>query len=90
MSSGLPCVIADGGGSKSFVEHGQNGFLCDPFDERDYLTHIKSLMSDAALRSEIITNSLAYTVGYDWGTLIEDYYSQVKLLTKKHIRNSVV
>ena len=90
MSSGLPCVIADGGGSKSFVEHGQNGFLCDPFDERDYLTHIKSLMSDDALRSEIITNSLAYTVGYDWGTLIEDYYSQVKLLTKKHIRNSVV
>ena len=84
MTSGLPCVIADGGGSKSFIDHGVNGFLCDPFDENDYLQYIKNLMDDNRLKTELINNGLKYTQGYDWEALTLNFYNSLDRLS---IRN---
>jgi glycosyltransferase involved in cell wall biosynthesis len=80
MACGLPCVIANGGGSKSFIKHGENGFLCEPFDEMDYLQHIKKLMSDPILKNQIISNGLKYAQGYDWDALTNDFYCSLGLL----------
>ena len=83
MTSGLPCVIADGGGSKSFIDHGVNGFLCDPFEVVDYLQHIKNLINDNELKTKIIKNGLKYTQGYDWGSLTQRFYNSLDRLSIK-------
>lgn len=83
MTSGLPCVIADGGGSRSFIDHGVNGFLCEPFEEREYIQHIKNLMNDNVMKLNIIKNGLEYTQGYDWGVLVDSYYYQLKAIANK-------
>ncbi|MDO8365199.1 MAG: glycosyltransferase family 1 protein, partial [Saprospiraceae bacterium] len=49
MASGLPCVIADGGGSRNFIQQGKNGFLCPPNQADDYLDKITRILQDAGL-----------------------------------------
>ncbi|MCC6282396.1 MAG: glycosyltransferase family 1 protein, partial [Saprospiraceae bacterium] len=49
MASGLPCVLADGGGSRDFVEQGVNGFKCSPNDEVEYVEKIELLLKDKTL-----------------------------------------
>jgi len=81
MASGLPCVIANGGGSKHFVNQGVNGFLCKPFDIQDYIDRIKILMNDGTLRQDMIDNALSYAQGFDWDVLTLRFYNQLKSIS---------
>jgi len=81
MTSGLPCVIANGGGSKSFIDHNHYGFLCQPFEELEYIRHIKNLMTDQSLRFKVINNGINYSQGFDWDTLTEDFYNSLHSLS---------
>ena len=89
MSSGLACIIANGGGSKSFIDHGVNGFLCEPFDADEYLQHIENLMIDHSMRSDVINNGLDYVQGFDWDTLVESFYDQLNALSKTRFIQSI-
>ena len=89
MSSGLACIIANGGGSKSFIDHGVNGFLCEPFDADEYLQHIENLMIDHSMRSDVINNGLDYVQGFDWDTLVESFYDQLYALSKTRFIQSI-
>jgi glycosyltransferase involved in cell wall biosynthesis len=80
MSSGLPCVIANGGGSKSFIESGVNGFLCHPTDANDYFQKIQNLMNQPALHQTFVKNGLQYTKDLCWDTLANIYFEDVKKL----------
>jgi len=81
MASGLPCVIANGGGTKSFVNHCINGFKCEPNDAADYLDKIQLVLKSRRLRSEFINISLEKTKKLNWETLVETYFSDLQALS---------
>lgn len=80
MASGLPCVIANGGGSASFIEHGMNGFLCVPENENDYVNHIKSVLRNENLRNQFIQKGLEKTKELKWSHLTSTYFADVESL----------
>ena len=43
MASGLPSIIADGGGSRSLINHGVTGYKVEPTDAEAYLEKIELL-----------------------------------------------
>jgi glycosyltransferase involved in cell wall biosynthesis len=80
MSSGLPCVIADGGGSKDFIEQGLNGFKCSPNDAIDYVDKIELILSDLHLRDQFINEGLACSQQLSWDKLARQYFADIRLL----------
>lgn len=78
MASGLPCVIADGGGSKDFIIQGVNGYKCQPENEADYVEKIKSVLANEALKQQFITDGRAYSYGFDWDALTDVYFDDLE------------
>ena len=83
MASGLPCVIANGGGSKSFITQGVNGFVCTPTDAAAYFEKIDQLLSNPTLYQQMKTNGLKYTQNLNWEDLVQVYFQDLRQLTKK-------
>ena len=82
MASGLPCVIADGGGSGSLVQNGYNGIACPTHDPQAYLDGIQSILSQANLRESFIENGFQYIQHLDWDQLTTLYFRELTSLTK--------
>lgn len=80
MASGLPCVIADGGGSADLVRHGQTGYKCLPKSAGDYVIYIRMLLSDPTLHKFMRDTGLAYTQKLDWKNLTNRYFDDVTRL----------
>ncbi|MFD0793787.1 glycosyltransferase family 4 protein [Mucilaginibacter litoreus] len=80
MASGLPCVVADGGGSKDFIDHGVNGFKCSPYNAADYIEKITAIINNRTLAHQFITAGLKYTQQLSWDTLADTYFEDVKSL----------
>jgi glycosyltransferase involved in cell wall biosynthesis len=83
MASGLPCVIADGGGSRDFVEEGINGFRCVPNNPEDYLDKITLLLNDIDLHSRISLAGQQYSRQFNWEELANRYFDDVATLAQK-------
>lgn len=83
MASGLPCVIADGGGSADFIEQGINGFKCRPYDAAAYINKIMLLLNDDKLRRDIIHAGLQYSSAFDWDELADIYFNDINQLARQ-------
>ncbi len=90
MASGLPCVIADGGGSADFIEQGVNGFKCQPYNEDDYIDKIKLILSDHSLRQRFAAAGLRYAKGFDWEQLAHTYFTDLKELAHHEVPEMAV
>jgi len=88
MASGLPCVVADGGGSKDFIEQGVNGFKCEPDNESDYLEKILIILQDQALRYRFVQKGLDYTKQLSWEQLAQEYFNDLDQLAHPLMNNS--
>jgi glycosyltransferase involved in cell wall biosynthesis len=77
MASGLPCVIADGGGSKDFIEQGINGFKCDPYNAACYVERIELLLKSNSLRAQFIEEGLQYSSRFSWEHLASVYFDDL-------------
>jgi len=77
MASGVPCVIADGGGSKDFIEQGINGFKCEPYDATCYLQKIELLLKSNSLREQFIEEGLQYSSRLSWEHLASVYFDDL-------------
>lgn len=77
MASGLPCVIADGGGSRNFIQQGVNGFLCRPNDPEDYLEKISRLLKDNVLHRQFVEAGLQYSRAFSWPELADTYFNDL-------------
>ena len=88
MASGLPCVVANGGGVKSFIKQGQNGFLCTPNDPSDYLKMIEILEVQPELKENITGQALLDVASLNWDDLVHEYFSDLKKLAESPISNS--
>ncbi|TFC19159.1 glycosyltransferase family 1 protein [Cryobacterium algoritolerans] len=79
-AAGLPVVAPHAGGPIDLVEHGENGLLFTPDDERDLRRCVSRLAADAQLRHRMGEAGRRGVLGRSWenvcGTLL-DYYDQV-------------
>ncbi|MXV16352.1 glycosyltransferase [Hufsiella ginkgonis] len=82
MASGLPCVIADGGGSSDFIRQGVNGFKCRPYDEYDYVEKIRLLLENQLLHDQFSREGLADSRLLDWDKLAETYFDDLAGLVR--------
>lgn len=80
MASGLPCVIAAGGGSQDFIDQGVNGFKCRPYDEADYVEKIQNILENDALREQFSGRGRSYSSTFDWSQLSEVYFTDLQKL----------
>lgn len=80
MASGLPAVVANATGSKSLVDHGENGFRA-PVEKSDkFFTLIEKLIVDANLRDQMSKASLEKSKAYSWDSIngkLLGYYKEV-------------
>ncbi|MGY4386283.1 glycosyltransferase involved in cell wall biosynthesis [Pedobacter sp. UYP24] len=81
MASGLPCVIADGGGSADFIKQGINGFKCSPFDEEDYFKRISELLFNHPLSASFTQQGLHYSKQLNWSQLADFYFKDLEKLS---------
>lgn len=79
MASGLPIVTSDVEGCRDLVEHGKNGFLCNPDSSIDFARRILQLTLDQKFYSEISDNNILKAQNYDWCHITNMY---VKLYNK--------
>jgi glycosyltransferase involved in cell wall biosynthesis len=80
MASGLPCVIADGGGSKDFITQGINGFKCAPYTAACYVEKIEQLIHNPPLHREMVSKGLQYSSAFGWEQLAGVYFDDLQLL----------
>lgn len=84
MACGLPCVVADATGSKSLVEHEENGFVV-PVERTDkFYKFIDTLTADNELRKTMGASGLEKSKNYSWDAINNNligYYLEV--LTEK-------
>ena len=80
MASGLPCVIANGGGSAHFVENGVNGFLCEPDISQEYTSYLQQVLENDSLRNTFIMKGLAFTSKLKWEHLTTSYFNDLENL----------
>lgn len=80
MATGLPVICANATGSQSLVDHGNNGFLCEPNTLEDYTSYASQLIDDKVLRSNMALASLNLSQAYDWDQVMHQLmvqYSEV-------------
>ncbi len=80
MASGIPCIVANGGGPKSIIEHGVNGFINEPNDIEGYREIILKLLDDKELYHKMVLNGLNYTDALDWEYLVDSYFEDLRKL----------
>jgi glycosyltransferase involved in cell wall biosynthesis len=82
MASGLPCLVADAQGSKSLVDHNENGYLISVDNERRFLSCAEKLTTDKLLRRRLGENSLEKANNYTWekinSDLLDNYLEVLK------------
>lgn len=87
MASGLPCVIANGGGSASLVDHGRTGYKCVPNNALEYVYFIHKILSDVNIREDFREAGLAYVRKLDWAKLAETYFDDIEELAASPINS---
>lgn len=90
MASGLPCVIANGGGSAHFIEHGINGFLCKPEDCSDYVEKLNLLIENESLSTEFSQKGLSFASTLQWDRLTKTYFNDLENIYHEKEENYVI
>ncbi|RYU91413.1 glycosyltransferase family 1 protein [Mucilaginibacter terrigena] len=83
MASGLPCVIADGGGSKDFIEQGVNGYKCSPYNADEYIEKIELILNNKELSAQFAANGLQCSKDLSWEQLAQVYFNDISNLVLK-------
>jgi phosphatidylinositol alpha 1,6-mannosyltransferase len=79
-AAGLPVVAPRAGGPIDLVDHGVNGFLFTPDDDRDLRRHVAALVADASLRHRMGEAGRRAVLGRSWENVcatLFDYYQLV-------------
>lgn len=83
MASGLPCVVADATGSKSLVNHEENGFVI-PVQRKDiFFSSLEKLITDNSLRERMGELSHIKSKQYTWDAINDRLLSFYKEVLSK-------
>lgn len=85
MASGLPCVVANGGGSADFIEQGINGFKCSPYNATEFADKLQLVLTSAPLRKLFIKNGLQYCKHLSWDSLAAEYFEDIETLAAQPV-----
>lgn len=80
MACGLPCIIANGGGTINFVQNGLNGYIVNPNNANEYLEKATILVQNKKLANKMSFEALKFTAHMDWNNLVDDFYQSLKKL----------
>lgn len=64
LFAGLPIIASDWKYNGEFVENGVNGFLCNPFETKEYFEAINNLAKGSALRTAMKSEALRLSKKY--------------------------
>lgn len=74
MAAGVPIIGSKVGGIPDFLTDLKTGLFCDPKNSEDIAEKIKMLLSNEAMRKEIIQNSAELVRNkYDWSNIARQY-----------------
>ncbi|MFC6098736.1 glycosyltransferase family 4 protein [Olivibacter domesticus] len=82
MASGLPCVIASGGGSQDLIQNGVNGYSCEPDNEEEYADRIETLLTNKTLYQQFREAGLHKSEKLNWDHLAAIYFDDLEHLGK--------
>jgi glycosyltransferase involved in cell wall biosynthesis len=87
MISGLPCVAANKGGSKSAIKNNVTGLLAKPHDCKDFTKKVKYLIHHPKLRKQMAQHAVEYAEKQSWNLICERLFKEYyKLLNKNYTR----
>ncbi|MBU4502348.1 MAG: glycosyltransferase family 4 protein [Nanoarchaeota archaeon] len=82
-SCGLPVIASDLEGVKDAIKEGENGFLVEPLNAKDYIKKINDLMNMKNV-SDFSKKQIEYThKNYDLKNISQEYYELFKEILKK-------
>ncbi len=87
MASGIPCVIADEGGSSEFIQQGENGYLCQATNANEFLSRISEIIEHPELVQKFSEQGVKTSEKYIWENLATEYFREIESLS---IKNHVV
>lgn len=82
MASGLPCIIARGGGSQDLIQNEVNGYACEPDNEEEYVNRIEKLLDNSTLYEQFRKLGLQKSESHNWDTLAAIYFNDLEHLGK--------
>ena len=75
MASGVPPIVAAGGGPKYIIRPGVNGFQAA--NPQEFAAAILGLQRDAELRRQLGVNARAAVSSFSWASVFEGVYAQL-------------
>jgi glycosyltransferase involved in cell wall biosynthesis len=85
MAAGLPIIATPVGGIPDFLRDGETGLFCEVHNPQSICETVSRLITNPALKEEIITNAKALVIEkYDWNLIARDMKTKVfePILTK--------
>jgi glycogen(starch) synthase len=71
MASGCPCIVADTGGLREVVPHGEAGLRFRARDPDALGEVVERLLSDADLRERLVAEASEHVLRFDWADVAE-------------------
>jgi glycogen(starch) synthase len=66
MASGCPCIVADTGGLREVVPHGEVGLRFRTRDPEALGGMVERVLTDAELRESLIAEASEHVLRFDW------------------------
>lgn len=85
MASGLPVIGSNVGGVKHLITHGLNGFVCDPNDNKQLVSHVSTLLRNKSTREKFSQEARKSALMYSW----DDIFQKLVLSYAQVIERSV-
>ena len=83
MACGLPCVIADGGGTRDLIDQAHTGYRVSAYDAEAYVEKITQLLEDRPHRQATINAALRFVDKLSWQALVDRYFDHLMLLVSR-------
>jgi phosphatidylinositol alpha 1,6-mannosyltransferase len=83
MASGLPTLMAAGGGVLEFGRHGENAWLVEPESAEAIRVGLDRLIADRALRRRLSAGGLMTAVQRDWGAIYDGLVEEYRMVAER-------
>jgi glycogen synthase len=71
MASDCPCIVADTGGLREIVSHGEVGLRFRSRDPRSLGEMVERVLTDTELRSRLVVEGSEHILAFDWADVAE-------------------
>jgi glycogen(starch) synthase len=71
MASGCPCIVADTGGLREIVSHGEVGLRFRARDPESLGEMVERVLTDAELRDRLVAEGSEHILAFDWADVAE-------------------